>query len=658
MKNDQGIVRFFSDYGDCYEVVDLDTGKLGRMTFLNMRMLDGIMTMDYSTALARQISDVVYKEDQPKAAEMLGLMNLRHLFDIGSTKECYILRAFDHNRSIVDIEVQVRLYFCSKQRIALITTKNLTLIEARSGQLANEIIHRKNEDLSQGVNKEELLYQLAKDIRNPIHNIIGMCKMTSITEHTGVFSDCVGEVQQESFRILNMVEDVADMSRIAEKQLHLHPNLINMAQMTQDVAGELSLKLKEKDLKLRVYVDNIRFERIIADTQRVHQIYKNVVLNAIKDSYPGTIIKVIIRQLDYYNKKNIIMQVTCENEGYGMKPALVEGLENPFYKTDKKEGWGVAGEGYGLPLAKELTLLMDGHFLVETKENVGTRITVTCEREYRGISAYEVEDKLKHIKLLLLNNDALLAKDAVEILRRMEIYAETMDIKELLDLSMQERLDSLAVYDVIMVPRDIINLDHVAYMRQQLKENAPKLILTAYEWDALEQIEGMDAYLKKPFYASSLRIALKQALGLISKEDEEEKPLWMLHTNILVVEDNEQNQEVLVQLLKSVGCNIRVAENGLVALEILKQKPENYFHMVIMDIVMPLMDGYEATVKIRELPLEYTKHVPIIALSSSSSWEDKERCKASGMNEHLEKPINVKKLQMILRKFLADKCLQ
>ena len=658
MENKKGFVRLFSNYCDCYEVVDVDTGLYGRMTFLNMKMFDGSMTEDYKVALERQITRAVHPMDQAKAREMLGLLNLRHLFDIGRIRENYLFRSYDQRNSVVYIEIQIRLYYSGKQRVALITVKNLTAFQDKNEAMAREIQRRKSEDPDPEVNKEELLYQMAKDIRRPIHNIIGMCKIASINENSGKFHECIDAVQQESLRVLSMVDEVADMSRLAEHQMILHPVLFHLAEETQLIAGSVAAKLQEKDLRLRVYVDNIRFEHLVGDVERIRQVYTNILLNEIKDAYPGTIIKVMIRELDYYNSQNTVIQLTFENKGKGMDPELLESMEYPFHRRPGQHNWGISGEGYGIPLAKELVLLMDGHFLCESTPDVGTRITVTLEREHRGESAYKVEPELQHIKLLLLNNDELLARDAVEILNKMGVSAETMDIQYLTNQPQDIRLKLLKPYDVIMFPREIVDESDIRYLRDQLGDKAPKLILTAYDWDALETVEDMDAYLKKPFYASSLRLALQQAMGLISSEDRWEQPLWLKNTNILVVEDNEQNQEILVELLKNVGCNIRVAENGFVAREIIRHKPEIYFDLVIMDIIMPLMDGYEATQEIRKLPMEYTSTLPIVALSASTSWEDKQKCVQCGMDEHLNKPIEVKKLHQVLRKFLAHKCLQ
>ncbi|WP_371378332.1 response regulator [Thalassotalea aquiviva] len=505
--------------------------------------------------------------------------------------------------------------------------------------------------------KSDFLANMSHEIRTPMNAIIGFSHLVLESELSALQQRYISKIKTSAHALLGIINDILDFSKIEAQKLEIEHIEFNLYQdVLENISNIISLKAGEKNIELIFDFDTNLPEHLQGDPLRLGQILINLLNNAVKFTEVGEIslgIRVLQQDNDHIN-----LHFEVKDTGIGMSDQQIASLFKPFTQADSSTTRNYGGTGLGLSICAKLVELMDGKIGVESA--VGRGSTFWFEIDFpiieRASPPLELPDKTLKVLIVDDNPASLLI---------IKSYIESFGYLAEINISAQKALSTLLDYDDI--PYDLIivdwkmpgmdGLEMTARLQQHSHNNAPAIIMvSAYEREKLvEQSKQLDiaAILTKPFTPSTLLDAIANAFGVKSIV----KPTDLANVNpeifkgvtILLVEDNETNQELATALLERVGAEIHIAENGQIAIEMIAQ---NSFDLVLMDIQMPVMDGLTATRKIRS----NTKfdQLPIIAMTANAMVGDKEASIAAGMNDHINKPIDVKELYEVIQQFLPE----
>ena len=333
----------------------------------------------------------------------------------------------------------------------------------------------------------------------------------------------------------------------------------------------------------------------------------------------------------------------------------------PFERERNSTTSGVQGTGLGMAITKNIVDMMNGAIAVRSKQGVGTEFIVTitfrlCTEEREPQTVPE----LKGCRALVVDDDFNTCDSVSCMLQQIGMRAEwTLSGKEAVLRTRQSvmRNDSYSVYIIDWLLPDMNGIEVARRIRKETGEDVPIIVLTAYDWSEIEdeaREAGISAFCSKPLFLSELRSCLISVVGAEENESKEEQRKGMVHSGrILLVEDNELNQEIATAILEEAGFTVETAEDGQAAVDKVSQAQPGWYQLVLMDVQMPVMNGYEATRRIRGLEEPRLANIPILAMTANAFEEDKQEALRSGMNGHIAKPINIGKLLETLNAMLS-----
>ena len=511
--------------------------------------------------------------------------------------------------------------------------------------------------------KSTFLSNMSHDIRTPMNAIIGFTTLaiSNIDDKERV-KDYLAKTLASSNHLLSLINDVLDMSRIESGKLHLEEVEVNLSDVLHDLKTIVSGQIYAKQLELYMDAMDVTDEDVYCDKTRLNQILLNLLSNAIKFTPAGGTVSVRVRQLAGKVRGCGQYEFRVKDNGIGMSPEFAQKIFEPFERERTSTVSRIQGTGLGMAITKNIVDMMGGTIEVQTAQGKGTefiiRVPMRAQAEHRPV---EKITELEGLKALVVDDDFNTCDSVTKMLVKVGMRAEwTLSGKEAV-LRARQSIEMSDAYHAYIIDWRLPDMNGIEVTRRirSLNDDTPIIILTAYDWSDIEveaKAAGVTAFCSKPMFMSDLRETLMSALGQkltdASQELLPEKNADFKDRHILLVEDNELNREIAQEILREYGFRVDTAENGEVAVEKVSTAAPGSYDLVLMDVQMPIMDGYTATRKIRALDDPARATLPIIAMTANAFDEDRRNALESGMNGFLSKPIVIGDLVQELHKIL------
>ena len=511
--------------------------------------------------------------------------------------------------------------------------------------------------------KSTFLSNMSHDIRTPMNAIIGFTTLAiSNIDDTNRVKDYLAKTLASSNHLLSLINDVLDMSRIESGKIHLEEVEVNLSDVLHDLKTIVSGQIYAKQLELYMDVMDVTDEDVYCDKTRLNQILLNLLSNAIKFTPAGGTVSVRVRQLAGKVHGCGQYEFRIKDNGIGMSPEFAKKIFEPFERERTSTVSRIQGTGLGMAITKNIVDMMGGTIEVQTAQGKGTEFTVCvpmrAQTEQRPV---EKITELEGLKALVVDDDFNTCDSVTKMLVKVGMRAEwTLSGKEAV-LRARQSIEMSDAYHAYIIDWRLPDMNGIEVTRRirSLNDDTPIIILTAYDWSDIEveaKAAGVTAFCSKPMFMSDLRETLMSALGQKQTDAAQgllpEKNADFKGKQILLVEDNELNREIAQEILREYGFLVDTAENGAVAVEKVSTAAPGSYDLVLMDVQMPIMDGYTATRKIRALDDPARATLPIIAMTANAFDEDRRNALESGMNGFLSKPIVIGDLVQELHKIL------
>lgn len=510
--------------------------------------------------------------------------------------------------------------------------------------------------------KNDFLSAMSHDLRTPINGVVGMTAIAAAhLSDPDRIRDCLSKISESTAHLLSLINEVLDMSQIESGKIELTSEPFNMAELLQDVLSVNYPGIQQKNHTVDVHIHLMEHEDVIGDPTRLTRITANLISNAIKYTPSGGNIKLTLREKEPMIQGYGCYELTVQDNGIGMSQAFQKKLFQPFEREEDVRLSRIQGTGLGMAIVKNIVDLMMGNIQVESEKGKGTTFRVTINLQLDQRSTKE-DGRLAGLPVLVVDDDIPTCETVADILCSIGMDGEWIDngpdaIQMVVDRHLR-REDYLAVLLDWKMP-EMDGVETARGIRAAVGPDVPIIILTAYEWREIEvtaRQAGVDAFLSKPIYKAKLMQKMTEIAG--GHLEPFEAPATLLGEEIppgkrvLLVEDNELNREIAVELLRMMGVEADCALHGAAAVEHFANAPPGTYDLILMDIQMPIMNGYEATRAIRNLDRPDSWTVPIVAMTADAFQKDRQAAREAGMNEHLPKPISVDRLAQALKRFL------
>ena len=510
--------------------------------------------------------------------------------------------------------------------------------------------------------KTEFLSNMSHDIRTPMNAIVGLTAIAGANiESQDRVVECLGKITKSSRHLLGLINEVLDMARIESGRISLAEEDFSLPELVDNLLTLTKPAIDEHHHQLEVHIEHIEHEAVCGDSLRIQQVFVNLMSNAVKYTPDGGNITLTIKE-----KPNGFSELGCyefsiEDNGIGMTPEFQKIMFEPFSRVDDHRTTKVQGTGLGMAIARNIVNLMNGDIQVESAPNKGTKITVTVYLKLQE-NEKEQEKELLDLPVLVVDDDKTCCESTVATLQEIGIAGEWV-------LTGKEAVERCAArhktgrdYFAVILDWKMPEIDGIATarkIRERVGEDVTIIILTSFDFSEIEEearAAGVNAFMAKPLFRSRLTATLRQFTSGKKEENARNYLEDFAKENyagkrILLVEDNELNREIATEIIGMTGVTIDSAENGKIAVEKVMEAPEKWYDLIFMDIQMPIMNGYEATAAIRALAGSRGK-VPIIAMTANAFAEDVQLAKNTGMNEHIAKPLDLNKLNDVLKQWL------
>ena len=511
--------------------------------------------------------------------------------------------------------------------------------------------------------KSTFLSNMSHDIRTPMNAIIGFTTLaiSNIDDKERV-KDYLAKTLASSNHLLSLINDVLDMSRIESGKIHLEEVEVNLSDVLHDLKTIVSGQIYAKQLELYMDAMDVTDEDVYCDKTRLNQILLNLLSNAIKFTPAGGTVSVRVRQLAGKVRGCGQYEFRIKDNGIGMSQEFAQKIFEPFERERTSTVSRIQGTGLGMAITKNIVDMMGGTIKVQTAQGKGTEFIICLpmrtQDEHRPV---EKITELEGLKALVVDDDFNTCDSVTKMLVKVGMRAEwTLSGKEAV-LRARQSIEMSDVYHAYIIDWRLPDMNGIEVTRQirSLHDDTPIIILTAYDWSDIEveaKAAGVTAFCSKPMFMSDLRETLMSALGQNQTDAAQEllpqKNADFKGRRILLVEDNELNREIAQEILREYGFRVDTAENGAVAVEKVCTAAPGSYDLVLMDVQMPVMDGYTATRKIRALDDPARAKLPILAMTANAFDEDRRNALESGMNGFLSKPIVIGDLVQELHKIL------
>ncbi len=511
--------------------------------------------------------------------------------------------------------------------------------------------------------KSTFLSNMSHDIRTPMNAIIGFTTLavSNIDDKKRV-QDYLGKILSSSNHLLSLINDILDMSRIESGKIHLEETEVSLSEVLHDLKTIVSGQIHAKQLELYMDAMDVTNEDVYCDKTRLNQVLLNLLSNAVKFTPAGGTVSVRIRQCHGTQKGSELYEIRVKDNGIGMSQEFVQKIFSPFERERTSTVSRTQGTGLGMAITKNIVDMMGGTIEVQTEQDKGTEFIVRLP--FRTQPEHQRTEKiaeLEGLKALVVDDDFNTCDSVTKMLVRVGMRSEwTLSGKEAV-LRARQSMELGDAFHAYIIDWRLPDMNGIEVTRQirSLGDDTPIIILTAYDWSDIEaeaRAAGVTAFCAKPLFMSDIRETLMTAIGQ-SQSEPEDSVLPAAGSDfrgrcILLVEDNELNREIAVEILNEYGFLVDTAENGAEAVEKVKNSEPGNYDLVLMDVQMPVMNGYEATKQIRALDDPALAGITILAMTANAFDEDRKKALKCGMDGFLSKPIVIEELISTLQKNL------
>ena len=505
--------------------------------------------------------------------------------------------------------------------------------------------------------KREFLFNMSHDIRTPMNAIIGFTSLaaTHIDNREQVL-DYLKKISTSSQHLLSLINDVLDMSRIESGKVKIEEKAVHLPDLVHDVRSIIQPNVSAKRLSLFIDTMDVENEDIITDPLRLNQILLNILSNAIKFTPTGGTISIRIAQKNGAPKGRGCYEFRIKDNGIGMSKEFQKHIFEAFSREESSTVSGIQGTGLGMSITKNIVDLMGGTIAIESEPGKGSEFIVDL---CFALSGRKVEPKqipqLEGLRALVADDDTDTCLSVSTMLSKIGMRPEwTISGREAVIRTRyaMEQGDEFSVYIIDWLIPDMNGIEVVRQIRKVIGKSCPIIILTAYDWADIEEearAAGVTAFCEKPLFLSQLRRVLAEPFGAEPiHEPSQPNASGFKGKKLLLVEDNALNRELAQEILKEAGFAVDTAEDGEIAVRKMKQAAPWQYDLILMDIQMPKMDGYEATRQIRALPDAAKAGIPIFAMTANAFEEDRQSALKAGMDGHIAKPLDIPHLLQVL----------
>jgi signal transduction histidine kinase/DNA-binding response OmpR family regulator len=513
--------------------------------------------------------------------------------------------------------------------------------------------------------KSDFLSNMSHEMRTPMNAIIGMTSIAKNSSDPERKDYCLSKIEDASNHLLGVINDILDMSKIEANKFDLSLETFDFEKMLQKVVNVINFRMEQKQLNFLVRLDNDIPPMLIGDDQRLAQVIANLLGNAVKFTPEQGSIN-LNTHLEKIEGGSCVIRIEVSDTGIGISPEQQSRLFRSFEQAENNTARKFGGTGLGLAISKSIVEMMGGRIWVESELGKGSTFAFIVELE----KAPETKKKTvaygrRSLSLLMVDDDPEVRDYFGDVAQRFGLNYHTAGSGE----EAQEMIEKHGPYSLYFIDWKMPGMNGIELSRRirdrgaaDGADNSLIIMISATEWSVIEddaRSVGVDRFLAKPFFPSSFVDCINEALGVENILQEETSPGEAITgcfagRRILLAEDVEINQEIVLTLLEPTELQIDCASNGVEALSMYGEDPDRY-DMIFMDVQMPEMDGYDATRKIRALEAESeVPPVPIIAMTANVFREDIEKCLASGMNDHVGKPIDLAEVLDKLRQYLLQ----
>ncbi len=514
--------------------------------------------------------------------------------------------------------------------------------------------------------KTTFLSNMSHDIRTPMNAILGFTiLLAKDADNPGKVREYTKKITASGQHLLSLINDVLDVSKIESGKVVLTIGEFTLNNMVSSVDAIIRPMAREKGQEFEVLVSGVKQEHLIGDETRINQILINLLSNAVKYTQEGGNIWLRIIGLGQHSSQYEHIRIEVEDNGYGMSQDYLEVIFDAFTRAENSTTNKVQGTGLGMAITKNIVELMGGTIQVSSQVDKGSLFIVELDlRIPDGKSDEQFWQENKIHRILVVDDEADMGRNIQMLMEDAGVQAELAFCGEDALCRIRSAQEMGEHYDVILLDWKMLDMDGIETarcIRKIVPDGTLILLLSAHDWDEIEEDAvgaGIQGFLTKPFFVSAFKekifeINTAHDQEIQASENAKEHSLNGVH--FLVAEDNEINSEILEELLEVEGAVCHIAENGHLAVEAFKNAPPGTFDAILMDVQMPVMNGYEATLAIRSLEREDAETIPIIAMTANAFAEDVRDAKDAGMNDHIAKPIDMDIVRKTLYKYLKEK---
>lgn len=510
--------------------------------------------------------------------------------------------------------------------------------------------------------KSQFLSNMSHDIRTPMNAITGMTAIAAAhLDDRDRVADCLKKINLSSDHLLSLINDILDMSKIETGKLTLKTEPFNFAKLVADTVELVRTSADKNNLKLDIHLGRLANEKVLGDALRIRQVCINILSNAVKYTPNSGSIHVEVRQAGSNRRGYQNYVFCCSDTGIGMSHEFLDRIFMPFERVQDSTTSRISGTGLGMAITKNLVDLMNGEIVVESKQGEGSVFTVTLPLQVQDTEKEMVSIEWRGIRCLAVKEDNQICEEAGKLLADMGLHVFFVKDGQEAVRSLENARDIPDPFKLVIAgwrqpARD--SVESARRIRQAAGPDSALIMLTDSDWIESEneaRNAGVTAFLSKPFYRSKINYLLRELSGekeAGSRKRHEIRPDYS-EKKILLVEDNEINREIARELIGRMGIQTEEACDGEEAVRKVSESPEGYYDLILMDIQMPKMDGYEAVKIIREMNRKDVGSLPVIAMTANAFDEDVRTALRAGMNAHFSKPIDPEAFEQLLCQYLS-----